>query len=188
MACRTICADYAIRSTHVPVGRGAASTTRRTPSSRRASSTRWRMRPARTRTVPAQAAAARARSILAVLDAAAPRRQAGARRCRAMSGAASRSTKPTAASARKWSRRQSDATAHIRVHRVVSAIDPGHVVDPRVIEMQTQGAIVYRAHGRALWRDHDRGRPRGAEQFPRLSDVAHGRRCRGSRPCIVPSA
>jgi isoquinoline 1-oxidoreductase subunit beta len=31
----------------------------------------------------------------------------------------------------------------VRVHRVVSAIDPGHVVNPLSIEMQTQGAIVY---------------------------------------------
>jgi isoquinoline 1-oxidoreductase subunit beta len=31
----------------------------------------------------------------------------------------------------------------LRVHRVVSALDPGHVVNPLSIEMQTQGAIVY---------------------------------------------
>jgi isoquinoline 1-oxidoreductase beta subunit len=31
----------------------------------------------------------------------------------------------------------------VRVHRVVSALDPGHVVNPLSIEMQTQGAIVY---------------------------------------------
>jgi isoquinoline 1-oxidoreductase beta subunit len=31
----------------------------------------------------------------------------------------------------------------IRVHRVVSALDPGYVVNPLSIEMQTQGAIVY---------------------------------------------
>jgi isoquinoline 1-oxidoreductase beta subunit len=31
----------------------------------------------------------------------------------------------------------------IRVHRVVSAIDCGHVVNPLSIEMQTQGAIIY---------------------------------------------
>jgi isoquinoline 1-oxidoreductase beta subunit len=31
----------------------------------------------------------------------------------------------------------------IRLHRVVSAIDCGHVVNPLSIEMQTQGAIVY---------------------------------------------
>jgi isoquinoline 1-oxidoreductase subunit beta len=31
----------------------------------------------------------------------------------------------------------------VRVHRVVSAIDCGHVVNPLSIEMQTQGAIVY---------------------------------------------
>jgi isoquinoline 1-oxidoreductase beta subunit len=31
----------------------------------------------------------------------------------------------------------------VRVHRVVSAIDPGHVVNPLSIEMQTEGAIVY---------------------------------------------
>ena len=31
----------------------------------------------------------------------------------------------------------------LRVHRVVSAIDPGYAVNPLSIEMQTQGAIVY---------------------------------------------
>jgi len=31
----------------------------------------------------------------------------------------------------------------IRVHRVVSALNPGHVVNPLSIEMQTQGAIIY---------------------------------------------
>ncbi len=35
------------------------------------------------------------------------------------------------------------ADGKVRVHRVVSAIDPGHVVNPLSIEMQTQGAIVY---------------------------------------------
>jgi isoquinoline 1-oxidoreductase beta subunit len=31
----------------------------------------------------------------------------------------------------------------VRVHRVVSAIDPGYVVNPLSVEMQTQGAVVY---------------------------------------------
>jgi isoquinoline 1-oxidoreductase subunit beta len=31
----------------------------------------------------------------------------------------------------------------VRVHRVVSAIDSGHVVNPLSVEMQTQGAVVY---------------------------------------------
>ena len=31
----------------------------------------------------------------------------------------------------------------VRVHRVVSAIDPGHAVDPRMIEMQTESAVAY---------------------------------------------
>jgi len=35
------------------------------------------------------------------------------------------------------------ADGAVRVHRVVSALDPGHVVNPLSIEMQTQGAIVY---------------------------------------------
>ena len=35
------------------------------------------------------------------------------------------------------------ADGRLRVHRVVSALDPGHVVNPLSIEMQTQGAIVY---------------------------------------------
>jgi isoquinoline 1-oxidoreductase beta subunit len=30
-----------------------------------------------------------------------------------------------------------------RVHRVVSAIDCGHVVNPRTVEQQTQGSIVF---------------------------------------------
>ncbi len=32
---------------------------------------------------------------------------------------------------------------NVRVHRVVSALDSGHVVNPLSIEMQTQGAIIY---------------------------------------------
>jgi len=32
---------------------------------------------------------------------------------------------------------------HVRVHRVVAAIDCGHVVNPLSIEMQTEGAVVY---------------------------------------------
>ena len=31
----------------------------------------------------------------------------------------------------------------VRVHRVVAAIDPGHVVNPLSVEMQVQGAIIY---------------------------------------------
>jgi isoquinoline 1-oxidoreductase beta subunit len=31
----------------------------------------------------------------------------------------------------------------LRVHRIVAALDPGHVVNPLTIEKQTQGAIVY---------------------------------------------
>jgi len=31
----------------------------------------------------------------------------------------------------------------VRVHRVVSAIDSGHVVNPLSVEMQTQGAVIY---------------------------------------------
>ena len=31
----------------------------------------------------------------------------------------------------------------VRVHRVVSAIDAGHVVNPLTVEMQTESAIVY---------------------------------------------
>ena len=31
----------------------------------------------------------------------------------------------------------------VRVHRVISAIDPGHVVNPLSVQMQTQGAVVY---------------------------------------------
>ena len=35
------------------------------------------------------------------------------------------------------------ADGRVRVHRVVSAIDSGHVVNPLSVEMQTQGAVVY---------------------------------------------
>lgn len=35
------------------------------------------------------------------------------------------------------------ATGAVRVHRVVSAIDCGHVVNPLTVEQQTQGAIVF---------------------------------------------
>ena len=35
------------------------------------------------------------------------------------------------------------AGSELRVHRVVSALDPGHVVNPLSVEMQTQGAIVF---------------------------------------------
>ena len=35
------------------------------------------------------------------------------------------------------------AAGAVRVHRVISALDPGHVVNPRSIEMQIQGAIIY---------------------------------------------
>jgi isoquinoline 1-oxidoreductase beta subunit len=31
----------------------------------------------------------------------------------------------------------------LRVHRVVSAIDPGHVVNPLTVELQTESAVVY---------------------------------------------
>ena len=46
---RTCCIEYAMRNTHVPVGPGAASTPTRTPSTWNASWTKWRGRPARTR-------------------------------------------------------------------------------------------------------------------------------------------
>jgi isoquinoline 1-oxidoreductase subunit beta len=35
------------------------------------------------------------------------------------------------------------AGSELRVHRVISALDPGHVVNPLSVEMQTQGAIVF---------------------------------------------
>jgi isoquinoline 1-oxidoreductase beta subunit len=31
----------------------------------------------------------------------------------------------------------------VRVHRVISAIDPGHIVNPLSVQMQTQGAVIY---------------------------------------------
>ena len=36
-----------------------------------------------------------------------------------------------------------DSDGKVCVHRVVSAIDPGHVVNPLTVELQTEGAIVY---------------------------------------------
>jgi isoquinoline 1-oxidoreductase subunit beta len=35
------------------------------------------------------------------------------------------------------------ADSEVRVHRVVAAIDPGHVVNPRTVEMQIEGSIAY---------------------------------------------
>jgi isoquinoline 1-oxidoreductase subunit beta len=35
------------------------------------------------------------------------------------------------------------ASGQVRVQRVVAAIDPGHVVNPRTVEMQIEGSIVY---------------------------------------------
>ncbi|HXW42492.1 MAG TPA: molybdopterin cofactor-binding domain-containing protein [Xanthobacteraceae bacterium] len=35
------------------------------------------------------------------------------------------------------------ADGRVRVHRVVAALDPGHVVNPLSVEMQIQGAVVY---------------------------------------------
>jgi isoquinoline 1-oxidoreductase subunit beta len=35
------------------------------------------------------------------------------------------------------------ADGEVRVHRVVAAIDPGHVVNPRTVEMQIEGSIAY---------------------------------------------
>ena len=50
----------------------------------------------------------------------------------------------------------------VRVHRVVSALDPGHVVNPLSIEMQTQGAIVYALDRGFARRDHHQERRRRA--------------------------
>ncbi len=67
----------------------------------------------------------------------------------------------------------------VRVHRVVSALDPGHVVNPLSIEMQTQGAIVYALtaalHGEITIKDG------AAEQsnFDTYEMLRHGRRARG---------
>jgi isoquinoline 1-oxidoreductase beta subunit len=36
-----------------------------------------------------------------------------------------------------------DARGRLKVHRVVSAIDAGHVIHPRLVEMQTESSIVY---------------------------------------------
>ena len=48
-----------------------------------------------------------------------------------------------AASARMWSRHRWRPAASVRVHRVVSAIDAGHVVNPLSVELQTESAVVY---------------------------------------------
>ena len=74
----------------------------------------------------------------------------------------------------------------LRVHRVVSAIDCGHVVNPMTVEMQVESATVYALTGRALRRNHHQGRPRGAIELPRLPDAAAGADAQG-RNVIVPS-
>ena len=120
---------------------GARSTTRRTASSGNASSTRWRMPPAGSLPVPPQAAAQAAE---------APRRarRGGEEGRLGHAAAAGRlprhraSIEAYGSSARKWSRSRS-STASVRVHRVVAALDCGHVVNPLSIEMQVEGGVVY---------------------------------------------
>ena len=74
----------------------------------------------------------------------------------------------------------------LRVHRVISAIDPGHVVNPLSIEMQKRGRVIIGAHGRALRRDHIKDGSVEQENFDDYRDAAHRRRAAG-RDRIVPS-
>ena len=60
----------------------------------------------------------------------------------------------------------------LRVHRVISAIDCGRVVNPLTVQAQVAGATVFALDCRALWRDRHRAWPRAAIEFPRLSDAA----------------
>jgi isoquinoline 1-oxidoreductase beta subunit len=56
------------------------------------------------------------------------------------------------------------AQGELRVHRIVCAIDPGHVVNPDTILAQVESGIVYGLTA-ALYGDYHRARPRVAGQF-----------------------
>ena len=130
--------DYAMRKTHVPVGVWRSVNHCQNASSRSASSTRWRMRRDRTLFVRRKLLAKRPSSSPCSTR---PRRpQAGARpRARHVSRhRASRLASSICAQVV-----ETRSPRQVRVHRVVSAIDAGHVVNPLTVEMQTESAIVY---------------------------------------------
>ncbi len=54
-----------------------------------------------------------------------------------------RSTRAMAAFALRSSKPRSDDKGAVRVHRVVAAVDTGHVVNPDILRAQTESAIVY---------------------------------------------
>ena len=67
----------------------------------------------------------------------------------------------------------------VRVHRVVSAIDPGHVVNPLSIEMQTEGAVIYALTAALYGEITIKDGARRAIELRRLRDAAHRRRAEG---------
>ena len=120
---------------------GAPSTTRRMHFIRNASSTRWRTPRASTLICTGASSCPRARKI-SPCSTPRLRRRAGAassppgvfRGIALSEGCGSYCAQVVEASV---------TDGRVRVHRVVSAIDSGHVVNPLSVEMQTQGAVVY---------------------------------------------
>ncbi len=110
MACRTIASISRCATPTFLSGSGAASTIRRTRSSRKASSTRWPLRPV---PIPICSGASCWRESRESLRCSTPLRPVpdGARRRRGAHSAASRSITRKTASARRWSRPLSPATA-----------------------------------------------------------------------------
>ena len=95
--------------------------------------------------------------------------------------AASRSTRPAAVIAPKWSKPRSRRRS-VRVHRVVVAIDCGHVVNPLSVEMQVQGAVVFALTAALLWRDHHQGRRRRAMETSTITKCCASPTRRRSKP------
>src|SRR5262245_48367570 len=120
---------------------GAASTIRRTRSSRKVSSTSWRMPPAATLIFSGASSWRRSRSNSRSSTLWRPRPD-GARLCRRASFAASPSTIRRTAPAQVVEASVA-SDGKVQVHRVVSAIDAGHVVNPLTVELQTESAVVY---------------------------------------------
>jgi len=142
--------DYVIHETPVPLACGVRSTTRRTPSTRNVSSTRWRTRRGWTPIFSAASCLAKARAI-SRCSTPRPRKPTGAGRCRPASSAASRSNEACGSYCAQVVE-ASVTDGRVRVHRVVSALDCGHVVNPLSIEMQCEGAIRLCPDGRLVRR------------------------------------
>ena len=67
----------------------------------------------------------------------------------------------------------------VRVHRVVSAIDAGHVVNPLTRRNADRERDRLRAHRGAVRGNHHHAGPGGAVELPRLPDAASGRDAAG---------